>query len=142
MPIGVDDREYTAFEADSKLYQFTRMPFGLTNGVAAFQRTIEKIIENENLSNVFAFVDNATTCGNSQEEHDLNLKKFLEVTEKYSMTINKDTIIIAVSSLALLGYVIEKGVVNPDPARFQALDDLKIPQNTAAQHRGVIFILQ
>ena len=31
------DKPYTAFEADSGLYQFKRIPFGVTNGVASFQ---------------------------------------------------------------------------------------------------------
>ena len=31
--IREDDKLYTAFGADGGLYQFKRMPFGLTNGV-------------------------------------------------------------------------------------------------------------
>ena len=37
MPINTDDKQYTAFEAGGKLYQFCCMPFGLTNAVACFQ---------------------------------------------------------------------------------------------------------
>ena len=32
------DRKYTAFEANGKLYEFTCIPVGVKNGVAAFQR--------------------------------------------------------------------------------------------------------
>ena len=39
-----EDKPYTAFEANGKLYQFCRIPFGVTNGVACLQRIIDKII--------------------------------------------------------------------------------------------------
>ena len=45
IPILEADRIFTAFEADGELLQFTRIPFGVTNGVAAFQRTIDSIIK-------------------------------------------------------------------------------------------------
>ena len=35
------ERKYTAFEAGGQLYQFYRIPFGVTNGVAVFQRLIK-----------------------------------------------------------------------------------------------------
>ena len=63
LPIREEDRKYTAFEVDGRLYQFTPLPFGVTNGVSAFQRTINKIIEEENLLQTFAFVDNVTIGG-------------------------------------------------------------------------------
>ncbi|XP_055882384.1 uncharacterized protein LOC129925800 [Biomphalaria glabrata] len=47
IPVRKTDRPYTAIEAGGKLYLFCRIPFGVTNGVACFQRTIDKIIEQE-----------------------------------------------------------------------------------------------
>jgi len=38
IPIAEKDRSLTAFEAGAKLSEFTRIPFGVTNGVPAFQR--------------------------------------------------------------------------------------------------------
>ena len=38
--LATEDRAYTAFEADGKLYQYCRLPFSVTNGVLCFQRII------------------------------------------------------------------------------------------------------
>jgi len=41
VPINEEDKLYTAFESAGGLYQFTRVPFGVTNGVACFQRVMD-----------------------------------------------------------------------------------------------------
>ena len=53
VPIANDDRKYTGFEAKGRLYQFRRIPFGVTNGVAVFQRLKFNIIEEEKLKDTF-----------------------------------------------------------------------------------------
>ena len=44
VPLSVEDRPYTAFEAEGKLYQYTQLPFDVTNDVSFFQRIIGNII--------------------------------------------------------------------------------------------------
>ena len=39
------DRPFTAFEACGKLRKFTRIPFGVTNGVPAFQRRMDNLVQ-------------------------------------------------------------------------------------------------
>jgi hypothetical protein len=41
IPLQEKEKPFTAFEANGRLYQFCRVPFGVTNGVACFQRTID-----------------------------------------------------------------------------------------------------
>ena len=80
--ISENDKIYIA---DGKLYQFCRVPLGVTNGVACFQRIIEKFTADNSFSNTFAYLDNITICGKSQEEHDENLNKFTEETKKFNL---------------------------------------------------------
>ena len=42
-----EDKPFTAFEAGRRLYEFNRIPFGVKNAVACFQRIIDKIIFKE-----------------------------------------------------------------------------------------------
>ena len=48
--IKPEDKPYKAFEAAGELYQFTRIPFGVSNGVAYFQRKIDEFISEEELN--------------------------------------------------------------------------------------------
>ena len=49
IPLLAEDKIYTAFEADGKLYQFTCIPFGLTNAVAAFQQKMDNFMAENDL---------------------------------------------------------------------------------------------
>ena len=54
IPIKEEDKPNTAYDANGKLYQFCRISFEVTNGVACFQRIIDKIIKENNLTGVYA----------------------------------------------------------------------------------------
>ena len=77
IPLKEADKPFTAFEADGGLYQFCRVPFGVTNGVACFQREMDCFVENNSLKATYPYLDNITICGSNQTEHDENLEKFL-----------------------------------------------------------------
>ena len=137
LPLKVNEQPYTAFEVDGKLYQFTRLPFGVTNGTAAFQRTIDGIIEKEELSDTFAYVDNVTICGKTIEEHNRNLKNFEQAAAKYNLTFNIDKSIYCSESITLLGYQVEHHAIKPDPSRLQALIEMTPPTNPDSLRRIV-----
>ena len=61
IPLPPEDRPYTAFEACGKLYQYTRLPFGVTNGVSFFQRLVDELIEKYKLSCTFVTSNLSTT---------------------------------------------------------------------------------
>nr|XP_037870350.1 uncharacterized protein LOC119629239 [Bombyx mori] len=83
IPILPEERKFTAFEALGNLYQFRRIPFGVTNGVSSFQRTIDWIIRKEKLQNTYAYLDDITISGRTLEEHDHNLESFMNAAKKY-----------------------------------------------------------
>lgn len=137
VPIRDDEKQYTAFEADGKLYQFRRIPFGVTNGVACFQRVIDYIIKSENLEGVYAYLDDITICGRNQADHDKNLKKFLLVVRKYNFTINEKKSSYSLKSIKLLGYLIENNALKPDPIRLEPLRKLPVPADSQSLKRAI-----
>ena len=56
IPLKEDEKPYTAFEAKGGLDQFTRLPFGVTNGVACFQREMMKFVEDNHLKAVLTIL--------------------------------------------------------------------------------------
>ena len=131
------DKPFTAFEAAGKLYQFTRIPFGVTNGVSAFQRAMDCLIQDEELNQTYAYLDNITVCGNDQEEHDRNVRRFVEAVQKYQLTLNEEKTISSVTEIAMLGYLISHGQIRPDPERMKPLIELPIPESIVSLKRAL-----
>ena len=129
VPLHPEDREYTAFQAGSELFQYVRLPFGLKNAVAAFQRLIDEFITENQLCGVKAYVDNLYVGGHTQEEHDHNLNQLLEAARKWKLTFNEGKTVISTKSLAILGYLIENGKILPDPDRVKPLLNLPVPSD-------------
>ena len=113
------DKPYTAFQTGNALYQFTRIPFGVTNGVACFQRIMTDIIAEEKLQGTITYLDNVTICGKYQEEHDENLKRFRDVASRRQITYNDGKSVFSTRQLAILGYIVEEGKFRPDPERLR-----------------------
>lgn len=137
IPILDHERQYTAFEACGNLYQFTRIPFGVTNGVACFQRVVDTLLRENKVEGTFAYVDNVTVCGHSKNDHNVNLERFFEVAQRYGITFNDEKTVIASKQISLLGYCVSKGVIRPDPERLKPLRDLTYPKDMASQRRIV-----
>ena len=135
--IPYEDRHYTAFEAAGGLYQFTRIPMGVTNGVPAFQRIMNNFISEKSLKATVAYVDDVTICGKTQEEHDSNLAKFKKAAEECNLQINEEKSKYSLTTIKLLGYCISEGKIQPDPDRLRALLELPLPVNSKTLQRAL-----
>ena len=69
------DGLFTTFQADGFLWQWKRISFGLTNAVPCFQRIVDDIIKSNGCEGTFAYLDNITVGGATQN-HDRNLSNF------------------------------------------------------------------
>lgn len=137
VPIRESDAKYTAFEVDGELWEFTRIPFGVTNGVSAFQRTVNKIIKKEGLKSTFAYVDNVTVCGHTEEELKENVNAWIKTKHSYNITLNDEKTVHCTQTLPILGYVISNGCIQPDCKRLKPLLEMPPPTTPKAQKRLV-----
>lgn len=118
IPIAANERHYTAFEACVNFYQFLRDPFGVTNEVSSFQRSIDTIIRNEKLHGSFAYMDDTTICGKDAIEQEENLWQCMEAVKKYHLVINVNKPKFLQTSIMLVGYAIKNGTIRPNPDRL------------------------
>jgi len=127
VPLLPEERHFTAFEAAGHLYQHKRLKFGVTNGVSAFQRTVDAFIKNNHLQKMYEYLDDLTVTGATLEEHDRNLKLLLDTASSCNMTLNESKSQLCVRTLDMLGYRVSFQQVQPDPQRLQPLVDLPPP---------------
>ena len=81
VPLNDKDEPYISAKVRDSLYQFTRLPFRVTKGVACFHREIKKYVDKNNVKRILTYLDDITTCGKNKEEHDANQKRFIDATK-------------------------------------------------------------
>ena len=135
--IWEEDKQYTAFEANGKLYMFCRVPFGVTNGVDCFQRTIDNIIKWHNLHGTYAYIVNIVVAGKTQQEHDENLIKFSNIALLHNLIFNEKKSVISTESIDFLGYTISQGKIKPDVERLRPLKEQPTPKKKTVLRRVI-----
>ena len=139
VPLRPEDKKFTAFQVSVKLYQFTRLPFGATNAVAAFQRIMDDFVARNKLRGVFPYMDDVIVGGATTADHDRHLDAFMTAAKKEGLTLNKSKCAFGLRSLAMLGHVISAGSKQPDPDRFQSLFEYPVPDDTKKLRRLIDF---
>ena len=61
----------------------------------------------------------------------------MEAVQSYNLTLNHDKSIISVREINLLGFLISKGEIKPDPDRMQPLNDLPVPHDRPSLKRAL-----
>jgi hypothetical protein len=79
IPIARDSIPMTAFVTQDGHYEFLRVPFGLTNAAAVFQRMINILLGNLRFTKVFIFIDDVLILARSWQESFETLKEVLNI---------------------------------------------------------------
>ena len=131
LAVHEDDRHETSFSVPNGKYEFKRMPFGLKNSQATFQRAIDKVINNVHKTGYFcvqAYVDNIIIFSETLEDHLLTLRAVLSELMQHNLSLRPDKCEFAQREIDFLGYHIGKGTIKPSEANIKKLSDFPTPK--------------
>ena len=131
------DMEKTAFAWKDGLFEFTRMPFGLCNAPATFQRAMNQIFRKERSKFVIPYFDDIIVYSRTMEEHEEHLKIVFGRLKAVGISVNKKKCRFAKSEVLILGQVVSEGIVKPDPEKVKAINEFNRPNNIK-QLRGFL----
>ncbi len=124
-------KEISAFRCPFGYFRFTKMPFGMKNAGATFQRMMDMVLRGLSWKCCMVFVDDVVVYSRSWEEHlrdvDLVLSKFKE----FGITLNLKKCMLALNQLPFLGHIISPEGIRPDPAKVEAVKKFLQPANVA-----------
>lgn len=102
----------TAFTVPGRgLYQFCRMPFGLHNASATWQRLIDQVLRLDLEPYVFVYLDIIIVTP--------TFEKHLGVLQE--VTVGRDKCIFCRSELKYLGYVVDKSGLHVNSEKISAI---------------------
>ena len=84
------DKQKTAFWCPLGFYEFNRMPQGICNAPATFQRLMEKCIGDMAFTDVLVYLDDLLVFSRTLEEHEQKLDRVLSRLEEYGLKLNPE----------------------------------------------------
>lgn len=109
------------------LFRFNRMPFGIANAPAIFQKAMDQLISG--IPNCAAYLDDIIITGQNEEEHLQTLKQVLERVRQFGFKCNREKCQFFQDQVHYLGYIISKNGKIPNEERVEAIKNFPIPKN-------------
>lgn len=138
IPLSADSKSLTAFVVPNRgLYQFTRMPFGLHNAPATWQRFIDRVIGFDLENYVSVYLDDIIVSTPNFDKHLEVLGMVFDRIQKAGLTLNREKCKFCVPELKYLGYVVNASGLMVDPEKVSAILQIPTPKNVRDVRRIV-----
>jgi hypothetical protein len=109
--IKARDEWKMAFKTWYGLYEYTVMPFGLSNAPATFQNMMNHIFRGLLDLGLIVYLDNILIYTETEEEHDRIVTEVLKCLAENGLAILQDKCFWSTSQVDFLGYVISKDAI-------------------------------
>ena len=138
IPLDEACQEYTAFTVPgSGLFQFVRMPFGLSNAPATFQRLIDRVISPELRPRAFCYLEDIIVVTETFEEHLKWLEAVLDKITQANLTVNPEKCEFCRAEEKYLGYVVNREGLSVNPEKTEPILSYPAPKNIRQLRRFI-----
>lgn len=127
VPMADNDRSKTAFITPDGLYEFNVMPFGLCNAPATFERLMDTVLRGLKWQTCLCYLDDIVVFSADFSSHLLRLKDVLTCLAGAGLQLNLKKCHFAARKLTILGHVVSKDGILPDPTKLRAVAEFPKP---------------
>jgi hypothetical protein len=124
-----EDAPKTAFSTSYDHYHFNRMPFGLKNALATFQRLMNQTLIGLQGNEIFVYLDDIVLYASSLREHEIKFNKLAKRLEEANLKLQSDKCEFLRKEVTYLGHIITKNGVKLDPNKIIAVENFPTPRN-------------
>ncbi|KAD7116941.1 hypothetical protein E3N88_04209 [Mikania micrantha] len=129
IPVAPEDQEKTTFTCPFGTFAYRRMPFGLWNAPATFQRCMVSIFSEYVEEIIEVFMDDFTVYGNSFDECLKNLTKILQRCIETNLVLNYEKCYFMVDQGIILGHVVSSKGLEVDKSKIDIIKSLPYPNS-------------
>ena len=126
IPLSESAKQMSAFITPFGLFQYERLPFGMCNAPATFQRMVNNLTHD--LDGVYGYLDDIVVVSDTWSDHVAKLKKLFKRLRRFGLTINLAKSNFAQAQVKYLGHVIGSGEIFPKDTNIKAI--LEYPKPT------------
>ena len=108
---------------------YVKMPFGLMNAGATFQRAMDIDFSDEIGHFIVIYLDDITVYSKIEEEHLKHLRKVFEKCRRFDLSLNLKKTVFGLQEGKLLGHIISEKGIRIDPQRVEGILQITPPRN-------------
>lgn len=128
IPLDENSIEKTAFTVENGHYEYVRVPFGLRNSPAVFQKMMDQILAKYLHKFCFVYMDDIVIFSKSLQEHLQHLKLIFEELRKYNLKMQIDKSEFLRKEVPFLGHIITPEGIKPNPEKIKAILNYPLPK--------------
>jgi Reverse transcriptase (RNA-dependent DNA polymerase) len=127
IPVAPEDIEKSTCTSHEGTFQYNRMPFGLRNAPATFQRTVDIVLSGLRWKTCLVYLDDIIVFSNSPEEHARHLNEVLSLLYGAGLSLKLAKCAFFRDTFNYLGHVIRPGKLEVAAKNTDALKTAKPP---------------
>jgi RNase H-like domain found in reverse transcriptase/Reverse transcriptase (RNA-dependent DNA polymerase)/Integrase zinc binding domain/Integrase core domain len=129
LEMAADSRKYVTINTHKGLFEFQRLPFGVSTAPAIFQCVMDQILQGIPKTN--CYLDDILIGGSTKKECEENLQTVITRLKKFNVRINKNKCQLFKSKVSYLGHQISKEQIEPNSEKVEAILNAPIPKDVA-----------
>ena len=123
-------KERTAFSVGPLgFYEYNRMPFGLCNSPATYQRLMNECFEGLHLKICLIYLDDIIVFSDTYEEHLSRLQQVFQRIRETGMKLSPKKCSFFKTRIRFLGHVVSEQGIEADGEKIQKIKDWPTPRN-------------
>ena len=126
LPMDENSMPLTAFICHLGQYQFLKMPFGLCNAPAIYQRLMSSVLQGMLWEECLVYLDDICLMSATVEEHLQRLEKLFQRLMSTGILLKPSKCHLLQRSIKLLGHIIDRDGTRPIGAKVQAIYDFPV----------------
>lgn len=129
LEINRSSRNFTAFSANNFQYRFCRLPMGLSNSPAFFQRCVNTILEKLIGKGVYVYLDDVIVYSKTLEEHNKIMLEAMELLKASNLQLKIEKCIFYAKNFEYLGHIVSKDGMKANPKKVEVIRNFPRPIN-------------
>lgn len=129
IPMAKESQHLTAFITADGHYEFKRMPFGLANAPAVFQKVINDMLGSKRLESALAYLDDVLVPSADLDQGFDRLEDVLTLLRENNLTLKLSKCRFFDRSINYLGYEISVDGIRPSESKILAVKEFPAPKN-------------
>ena len=123
-------KQYTAFTVGPLgFYECNRMPFGLKNAPATFQRLMQQVLGDLHLKGCVVYLDDIIIYTKMEEEHEQMLEKVFQRIRDAGLKLSPKKCRFFQKEIKCLGHIVSEEGISCDPKKTSAVSSWPTPTN-------------